>query len=224
MSLFKDVINLWKADDLLSQSWDESYKMLNLSHEIFQQALIYLRNGENIDTLKTLKMRDKEINEFQRDVRRKVLTHYAVEQDTSNMADGLILINMVVDIERIGDYCKNILDLAINHDQSIKSSEISEDLAMIEEEVKSRFEKTIQAIQSQDVEIAQSLMEGYKEQMTGKSDEIVNGILKDELHFGSEARTASIALYARYLKRIGAHLKNITTTLVNPFDAIGYKE
>lgn len=224
MSLFKDVINLWKADDLLSQSWDESYKMLNLSHEIFQQALIYLRNGENIDTLKTLKMRDKEINEFQRDVRRKVLTHYAVEQDTSNMADGLILINMVVDIERIGDYCKNILDLAINHDQSIKSSEISEDLAMIEEEVKSRFEKTIQAIQAQDVEIAQSLMEGYKEQMTGKSDEIVNGILKDELHFGSEARTASIALYTRYLKRIGAHLKNITTTLVNPFDAIGYKE
>ena len=224
MSLFKDVFNLWKADDLLSQSWDESYKMLNLSHEIFQQALIYLRNGENIDTLKTLKKRDKEINEFQRDVRRKVLTHYAVEQDTSNMSDGLILINMVVDIERIGDYCKNILDLAINHDQSIKSSEISEDLAMIEEEAKSRFEKTIQAIQAQDVEIAQSLMEGYKEQMTGKSDEIVNGILKDELHFGSEARTASIALYARYLKRIGAHLKNITTTLVNPFDAIGYKE
>ncbi|HIA22935.1 MAG TPA: hypothetical protein EYN76_00655 [Candidatus Marinimicrobia bacterium] len=224
MSLFKDVINLWKADDLLSQSWDESYKMLNLSHEIFQQALIYLRNGENIDTLKALKKRDKEINEYQRDVRRKVLTHYAVEQDTSNMADGLILINMVVDIERIGDYCKNILDLAINHDQSIKSSEISEDLAMIEEEAKSRFEKTIQAIQAQDVEIAKSLMEGYKEQMTGKSDEIVNGILKDELHFGSEARTASIALYARYLKRIGAHLKNITTTLVNPFDAIGYKE
>ena len=224
MSLFKDVINLWKANDLLSQSWDESYKMLNLSHEIFQQALIYLRNGENIDTLKTLKKRDKEINEYQRDVRRKVLTHYAVNQDTSDMADGLILINMVVDIERIGDYCKNILDLAINHDQSIKSSEISEDLAMIEEEAKSRFEKTIQAIQAQDVEIAQSLMEGYKEQMTGKSDEIVNGILKDELHFGSEARTASIALYARYLKRIGAHLKNITTTLVNPFDAIGYKE
>ena len=207
MSLFKDVINLWKADDLLSQSWDESYKMLNLSHEIFQQALIYLRNGENIDTLKALKKRDKEINEYQRDVRRKVLTHYAVEQDTSNMADGLILINMVVDIERIGDYCKNILDLA-----------------MIEEEAKSRFEKTIQAIQAQDVEIAKSLMEGYKEQMTGKSDAIVNGILKDELHFGSEARTASIALYARYLKRIGAHLKNITTTLVNPFDAIGYKE
>ena len=223
MTLFKDIINLWKAEDLLSQSWDESYKMLNLSHEIFQQAINYLKNGGNIDTLKALKKRDKEINEFHRDVRRKVLTHYAVKQDTSDMADGLILINMVVDIERIGDYCKNILDLAINHEQSIKSAEISKDLVMIEEEVKNRFEKTLQAIQSQDEEIAKTLMEGYREQMTGKSDDIVHGVLRDKLHFGSESRTAAIALYARYLKRIGAHLKNITTTLVNPFDAIGYK-
>ena len=94
---------------------------------------------------------------------------------------------------------------------------------MIEEEVKNRFEKTLQAIQSQDEEIAKTLMEGYREQMTGKSDDIVHGVLRDKLHFGSESRTAAIALYARYLKRIGAHLKNITTTLVNPFDAIGYK-
>ena len=224
MTLFKDIINLWKAEDLLSQSWDKSYEMLNLSHEIFQQALIYLKNGENIDTLKALKKRDKEINEFQRDVRRKVLTHYAVEQDTSDMADGLILINMVVDIERIGDYCKNILDLAINLPDSIDAKDISDDLGMIESEVESRFDKTLQAIHAQNADIALALMDGYKEQMTGKSDDIVNGVLRDELHFGSESRTAAIALYARYLKRIGAHLKNITTTLVNPFDAIGYKE
>ncbi len=224
MSLFKDVINLWKADDLLSQAWNDSHEMLNLSHEIFQQALIYLKKGENIKTLKALKKRDREINEFQRDVRRKVLTHYAVKQDTTDLANGLVLINMVVDIERIGDYCKNILDLAINHPQTIDSNEISEDLAMIESEVQTRFEKTFQAIQSQDAEIAKSLVEGYKELVTSKSDDIVNGVLRDEVSFGGESRTAAIVLYARYLKRIGAHLKNITSTLVNPFDAIGYKE
>lgn len=224
MSLFKDVINLWKADDLLSQAWDDSHEMLNLSHEIFQQALIYLKNGENIDKLKALKKRDREINEFQRDVRRKVLTHYAVEQDTTDLANGLVLINMVVDIERIGDYCKNILDLAINHDQSIISSEVSENLAIIENEVESRFAKTLEAIQSQDENLAKSLMRGYRQQLTGLSDDIVNGVLRNEISFGGESRTAAITLYARYLKRIGAHLKNITSTLVNPFDAIGYKE
>jgi len=224
MSLFKDVFKLWKADDLLSQAWDDSHEMLNLSHEIFQQALIFLKNGENIEKLKALKIRDKELNEFQRNVRRKVLTHYAVEQDTSDLSNGLILVNMVVDIERIGDYCKNILDLAINHDQSINSPNISADLVVIENEVKNRFEKTLEAIHTQDGDIAKSLMEGYKEQMTGLSDDMVNGIIGGQIRFGSESRTAAIALYARYLKRIGAHLKNITSTLVNPFDAIGYKE
>ncbi|NOZ03001.1 MAG: PhoU domain-containing protein, partial [FCB group bacterium] len=78
------------------------------------------------------------------------------------------------------------------------------------------------AIHTQDPEVAQALISSYREQVNSISDEIVNGILAGKLAFGSESRTAAVALYARYLKRIGAHLKNITTTLVNPFDAIGY--
>ena len=171
-----------------------------------------------------LKKRDKEINAFQQDVRRKVLTHYAVEQDTSDMANGLILINMVVDIERIGDYCKNILDLAINYPEKIISKDISSDLLLIESEVKTRFDQTIDAIQTQDTNIARRQMEGYREQLTGKSDNIVNNALKGEVEYGSQAKTAAVVLYSRYLKRIGAHLKNITTTVINPFDSIGYKK
>ncbi|MFQ6611723.1 MAG: phosphate uptake regulator PhoU [Fidelibacterota bacterium] len=224
MSIFKDIINLWKAEDLLSQAWNQSYEMLELSREMFTQAVKFLRRRENIETLKALKTRDQEINAFQKDVRRKVLTHYSVEQTTTNLANGLILINMVVDIERIGDYSKNILDLAINHPEEIISEKISPDLALIENEVQERFEKTLVAIHTQDADIAKSLMQGYRSQLTGKSDDIVNGVLRDELSFGGESKTAAVALYARYLKRIGAHLKNITTTLVNPFDAIGYKQ
>ncbi|MBT4827357.1 MAG: hypothetical protein HON82_02170, partial [Candidatus Marinimicrobia bacterium] len=52
----------------------------------------------------------------------------------------------------------------------------------------------------------------------------VNGCISGEITLGDESKTVSLALYARYLKRIGAHLKNITTVLVNPFDAVGYKQ
>ncbi|MDP6629215.1 MAG: PhoU domain-containing protein [Candidatus Marinimicrobia bacterium] len=224
MSIIKDVINLWKAEDLLSQAWNRSYEMMELSREIFTQAIKYLRRGENIDTLKALKKRDREINAYQQEVRRKVLTHYAVEQDTTDMANGLILINMVVDIERIGDYAKNILDLAINHPDQIISEDIGDELAEVENEVKERFDKTIEAIHTQDAEIAKSLMEGYREQMTGLSDEIVNGVVRGEKEYSSVSKTVAVVLYARYLKRIGAHLKNITTTVINPFDSIGYKK
>ena len=224
MSIFREIVNLWKSEDLLSQAWDESYKMMILSNKIFTQAIQYLREGENKDTIKALKKRDIEINIFQRDVRRKVVTHYAISQDIDDLPNGLVLLNMVVDVERVGDYTKNILDLALNHPNIIKSEEFSEDLYHVEQEVISRFSKTIEAIHTQDADVAQSMMVSYKETLTSISDDIVNGCISGEITLGDESKTVSLALYARYLKRIGAHLKNITTVLVNPFDAVGYKK
>jgi len=224
MSVFKDIVKLWNADNLLAQAWSESYKMMMLSNEIFTQAIKYLREGENQDIIKALKKRDVEINIFQRDVRRKVVTHYAISQDIDDLPNGLVLLNMVVDVERVGDYTKNILDLALNHPNIIKSEEFSEDLYHVEQEVISRFSKTIEAIHTQDADVARSMMVSYKETLTSISDDIVNGCISGEITLGNESKTVSLALYARYLKRIGAHLKNITTVLVNPFDAVGYKQ
>jgi len=224
MSVFKDIVKLWNADNLLAQAWGESYKMMMLSNEIFTQAIKYLREGENQDIIKALKKRDVEINIFQRDVRRKVVTHYAISQDIDDLPNGLVLLNMVVDVERVGDYTKNILDLALNHPNIIKSEEFSEDLYHVEQEVISRFSKTIEAIHTQDADVARSMMVSYKETLTSISDDIVKGCISGEITLGDESKTVSLALYARYLKRIGAHLKNITTVLVNPFDAVGYKQ
>ncbi|MBL7014705.1 MAG: hypothetical protein ISR83_09850 [Candidatus Marinimicrobia bacterium] len=222
MSVFKDIVKLWSSDDLLSQAWDDSYKMMVLSNEIFNQAIKYLRNGENKETIIALKKRDMEINAYQKNVRRKVVTHYAISQDMDDLPNGLVLLNMVVDVERVGDYTKNILDLALNHPNTIKSEDFSEDLHQVETEVISRFSKTLEAIHTQDEDVARSLMVSYKENLTSVSDTIVCGCISGDITLGNESKTVALALYARYLKRIGAHLKNITTVLVNPFDAVGY--
>ena len=224
MSIFREIVNLWKSEDLLSQAWDESYKMMMLSNEMFTQAIKYLREGENDETIRMLKKRDVEINTFQRDVRKKVVTHYAISQDIEDLPNGLVLLNMVVDVERVGDYTKNILDLALNHPNTIRSEEFSKDLYHVEQEVISRFSKTLEAIYTQDADVARSMMVSYKETLTSVLDDIVNGCISGKITLGDESKTVSLALYARYLKRIGAHLKNITTVLINPFDAVGYKQ
>ncbi len=223
MSLFKDIVTLWNSDDLLSQAWDESYDMMVLSNEIFIKAIKYLRKNESIESVRALKKRDREINLFQQEVRRKVVTHYAVSQKIEDLPSGLVLLNMVVDVERVGDYTKNILDLSLYYPDTIQSEEFSDDLAEVEKEVSSRFEKTIQAINSQDSEVAQSLMSSYKD-VVSITDQIVNGCISGEISYGNESKTTSLALYARYLKRVAAHLKNISTILVNPFEAVGYKK
>lgn len=220
--MWKEFILTWRSSSLLEQAYSQSYEMLGLSKEMVEQAIKKLHEHDNIDTLKALKKRDKEINVFQQEVRRKVVTHFSVGKEASNYVSGLVLLNMVVDTERIGDYAKNILDLAINHPHPLNSEEISEELHMIETEVLSRFIKTMEAIHTQDADEAQKLLSTYKEVISASSDRMVDNIIAGKETYGDAATTAAVALYARYLKRIGSHLKNITTTIVNPIDTIGY--
>jgi len=223
MTIFRDFISSWRSEDMLSQAWKYSYEMMNLSKEMFVQAVKLIRERNNIQTVKALKKRDKEINEYQQNVRRKIMTHYSVSGRNYTDISGMVLLNMVVDIERLGDYTKNILDLSIDYKDTIIAEDLLEELYVLEQEIISRFEKTIEAVHAQDSEVARSLMETYKEQVISTPTTILRCVLSGELSFGSEAKTAAVVLYARFLKRIGAHLKNITSTLVNPVDAIGYK-
>ena len=222
--MWKEIIKIWKSDDLLTQAWDNSYEMLQLSREMFIQSVTMLRKQSKEETLIALKKRDREINEFQRDIRRKVMTHLVLQEDSTDIPNGLVLINIVVDIERLGDYCKNILDLAISTPKTFKTEKVSEELKLIEDEVIKRFDQTMEALHSQDSEVAKKLIKTHRKMVAKTSDKLVDQILKGKIIFNSESKAATVAIYARYLKRIGSHLTNIMTTLVNPFEAIGYKK
>lgn len=223
MSLFDDVIKIWKSDSLLSQAWDDSISMLKLSHDIFIKSLDSFNSNDTKEEVKALKREDKKINDFQMTVRRKVLTHFSLETSSREIPNGLILVDMVVDIERIGDYCKNISDLTIMKKGSIDYGDLSGELVSIEKEVRSRFASTIDVIENQDEDLARALIENYKQTVSSVSDKIVDGIVKGNVKLDSQSHSASLVLYARYLKRIGAHLKNITSTVVNAYDRIGYE-
>ena len=224
MTIFKDILGIWKSDNLLAQAWDDSLKMLSISNDIFVQSIQYFNSGENIDAVKALKKEDQTINDYYQLVRRKVLTHYSIDKPPVETSGGLTLVNMVVDIERIGDYCKNISDLTLMRDGPMDFGELSDDIKSIEQEVESRFTKTIQAIENQDEALAENLLNNYKKMVTKVSDRIVKDIASGRIQFPDSSQGASIALYSRYLKRIGAHLKNITSTIVNPYDRIGYNQ
>ena len=224
MSVFKDLVNIWKSEDSLSQAWGESNDMLHLSYEMFKDAIEALRSGEKNKVLKSIKLRDEKINDYHREIRKKVVTYYSVSKDVTNIDSGLVLINIVVDIERIGDYSKNILDLAKHYPKKFVSEKFSEDLRIIEKAVLGRFSTTIEAVENMDEKIAGDLIRSYRNDLGKLSDKIVSSSISGDVEIGKENKTASVALYARYLKRIGAHLKNITSSVVNPFESIGYNK
>ena len=224
MSVFKDLVTIWNSEDSLSQAWTSSNEMLHLSHEMFTDSVNALRSGEKNKVIKSIKLRDEEINQYHRDIRKKVVTYYSVSKDVTNINSGLVLINMVVDIERVGDYTKNILDLAKYYPKKLRSEKVSEDLRIIEQAVIERFQNTIKAVEEMDEIAAKELIKSYRSDLGKLSDNLVASSISGDLEIGEEHMASSMVLYARYLKRIGAHLKNITSVVINPFESIGYKK
>ena len=67
-------------------------------------------------------------------------------------------------------------------------------------------------------------MGDYKDNISSQSDAITNDIIAgkvDDLEIGT---ASAVGLYARYLKRISAHSRNLISSIVNPFERIGYPE
>ena len=221
--MFDRVISLWKSEDLLSQAWEESFEMMVLSNEMFSASIRYLRRGEKIKTLKDLKRRDREINEFQKSVRKKVVTHFSISQKVEDFPSGLVLLNIVVDVERLGDYTKNILDLAIHYPDPLVSEDCLSSLKSIEDDIQSRFADTLIAIEQQDEKLGKKLLKSYRKSFSSISDKIVNDVISGKQEYKDQKEAAAVTLYARYLKRVGGHLKNITTTMLNPYEEIGYR-
>tara|TARA_Y100001960_G_C14751701_1_gene868860 strand:- start:328 stop:993 length:666 start_codon:yes stop_codon:yes gene_type:complete len=220
--MFKQIFNLFKSDSLYVQALEECHEMLDIDLKMFQESINVLRNKDNSESSFDIRKADLKINEFERSVRRKVMTHLAVS-GTDDLGSGLILISVVTDIERIGDYTKNIYDLSKFYTKRLNGHDLESDLSNVEEKVVSLFQNSIKAFKDQDLELARQLMKDYKESISKQSDKITNDIISGKLSMDADTATA-IAMYSRYLKRIGAHSRNLISSVVNPFERIGYRE
>ena len=221
--MFKQIFNMFKADSLYEQALGECHEMLDIDLTMFKASIESLRKSDFADINIDIFSMDKKINAFERDVRRKVMTHLAIG-GKEDIGSGLVLVSVVIDIERIGDYTKNIYDLAVNHSKKLNGGSVEDRLAEIEKISFKLFEDTIDAFKNQDIEKARGLMGSYKENISIQSDAITNDIIAGKISDLDTGSASAVGLYARYLKRIAAHSRNLISSIVNPFEKIGYPE
>ena len=221
--MFKQIFEIFKSDSLYEQALNECHEMLDIDLTMFKASIESLRRSDSADIDIDIYAMDKKINEFERDVRRKIMTHLAIG-GKNDIGSGLVLVSVVIDIERIGDYTKNIYDLAVNHPEKLNGGSLEDRLVEIEKISFKLFEDTIEAFKNQDIEKARSLMGLYKKNISSQSDNITKEIIMgkvDDLNVGS---ASAVGLYSRYLKRVAAHSRNLISSVVNPFERIGYPE
>ena len=221
--MFKQIFEIFKSDSLYEQALVECHEMLNIDFTMFKASIQSLRKSDSADIDIDIFAMDKKINEFERDVRRKVMTHLAIG-GKEDIGSGLVLVSVVIDIERIGDYTKNIYDLAVNHPKKLDGEILEDRLVEIENIVLKLVEDSFDSFKHQKIDIARNLMGLYKQNISSQCDSITNDIITGKVEGLEIGRATAIALYARFLKRIAAHSRNLISSIVNPFERIGYPE
>lgn len=219
--MLKEIISVFTSDSLLDRAYKRSFEMLDLTHEMFLEAKNVLRHTETNEVSVDINDQDIAVNKFQREVRKDVFNHL-VMSGTETLSSDLVLVNIVIDLERIGDITKNIVEVAQGHPQKLTSKLFDEKVSEMENAVAENFEKTIKAFKETDEELAAKIVKEYK-WVSRSSDEILMSLMHNEDKEISSGSAVALALYIRQLKRINSHLKNVATSVVNPFHRIGYK-
>lgn len=220
--MWRDIFRLLSKDDLQKQALRECHEMLDMCHEMVTASVESLRRRDDASVDIDVYAMDKKLNAFERDVRRKVMTHLSLGH-TEDIASGLVLVSIVIDLERIGDYSKNIHDLARRHPAKLHGGAVEGRVALIESEALRLFAETVPTFNGGDVEKARDLMRRYKKDISREVSEFEEAIVGGTVDL-SAADAAALVLYARFLKRIAAHSRNLVSSLVNPIDRIGYRE
>ena len=220
--MFKTIKKYFKKESLLIQSYQETEKTLQTCKEMFAETVKSLRYSDSAELSIDIREKDKQINNYQQEVRRKMLTHLAISPKTE-VNPALVLISIVIDVERIGDYTKNIEDLAKAHPKRLNGGQYEETIKQLEDEVKSKFESVTSAFTVYDVGAAKEIMDDHRS-ITKECDKIITRFVAEQISDIPGNDAVALALYLRYLKRISSHLTNIVSSVVNPFDMIGYSD
>lgn len=219
--MLKKLLTILTQDTLIDKAYQRSFEMLKQTREMFIQAQHSLRETDDNNVQVDIYNQDIEINKFEREVRRNVMNHL-ITSGPESLPSGLVLVSIIIDIERIGDYTKNMVELALNHPGKLQGNSFEEELLKIETAIKEKFEATRICFQKAEKDNAEQLLQKYS-WINRTCDNLVFDLIHEKDKSISAGDSAALALYIRYLKRINSHLSNILTSVVNPFDRIGFK-
>ncbi len=215
--MFKNIFAIWTREGLLNQALKYTERMFKLASNNFDIATQELI--ENLDVKRAnIYLTDQKINDCEKEVRRKVLEHLTINP-RQDLSSSLILITVVKDLERIGDYVKNIVELAYHYPKKLTKDVYSSELIEVSKRMSLVLNDSMNVFMQADVQKAKDYYKFYRE-IVKKTDSMIEKLLEERKIKIREA--VVYALFARYLKRVAAHMSNILTTVINPFHLVGY--
>ena len=138
--MFKELIDALRERPLLRQMWSEMEQMLRNAVDMYRPVAAVLAGKEPLSTAirECIYETDHRINELQRNVRKQLVEHLTVTPGT-DVPISLVLMSITKDAERLGDYCKNLLEVAEAMETPLGEGPYGDRMKALLEEVARRY-------------------------------------------------------------------------------------
>lgn len=217
--MFRELISIFRGDNPLGRMGDNFTKMLRLTQDQTVRAgQIFFSKPASPEERTQIYKQDVKVNKLERKIRKQVIAHLSVAGNAADVPYSLLLMSLVKDVERIGDYAKNLAETLDVSGAILPDDDTVAELKEICNGVEGVFEAVAEVFARSDEEEAVELIRQGRD-MSHRCDALIDRIAKSDY---DAATTVAVTLGTRFYKRIGAHLLNILSGVVMPLHKLDY--
>ncbi len=217
--MFRELFSFLRSSDPLRAMNDNFTRMLRIANDMIVEAGdIYFGKSPSPAERTRIYEQDQEVNQLERAIRKQVVAHLTFKGNLPDMSYCLLLMSLVKDAERLGDYAKNLSEVVDIWGDSIPDDEIRQELLEIRHGVEEAFQSSHEVLSEADEEKALNLIRQGRD-MAHRCDALLQRIAGG----GREAGIiVAQVLGSRYYKRVGGHILNILSSVVMPLHKVDY--
>ena len=194
-------------------------RMIQEGRHAFDEACSVLLGGADPATVRPdLLATDKRIDELEQSIRRQIMVHGSVHGAT-HLPELMVLMSVAKDAERIGDYAKNLFGVS-RHRTIPAGTPHHDELQRLREETSALLADAPELYETQDRERSEQFIRRAATIIDACRDGMI-AIMELEECTGHEA---ACVLAFRYIRRVGGHVQNIITAVVNPVDKLDFHD
>ena len=210
---------MFRGDKRLGRMGDSFTKMLGLTRaQTTRAGQIFFSKPASPEERTQIYKQDVKVNKLERKIRKQVIAHLSVAGNSADVPYSLLLMSLVKDVERIGDYAKNLAETLDVSGAILPDDDTVAELREIRNGIEGTFEAVAEVFARSDEEEAVALIRQGRD-MSHRCDALIDRIAKGDY---DAATTVAVTLGTRFYKRIGAHLLNILSGVVMPLHKLDY--
>jgi phosphate uptake regulator len=215
---FTALIKAWRGEGLVSRMFKDFQEMLGGVVEMLSITCSALNGGATEEAREKMRALDKEVNKAERKIRRQIVEHLTVRTGVDVEA-SLVLMSIVKDAERLGDYARNVFAAAGQFPGALSQPRYATAIEGLTGQVEGLLADTRKAIAESDEDLATRVME-REGAVKAAADALLREVSADTL---PSSQTVTLTLMAWYFRRLAAHTANIASSVVNPVEWLDYK-